>query len=107
MKTYESSTTTLRAILAHSSLKRENIDRTMDALAEANQDAREVDNAIRIGGDMALGPEMADEEFEEEWKALVKEVEISPGVTQSLEQLQPAVPLKTSDIVEKVPLLSH
>lgn len=76
MKSYESSTATLRAILAHPSLERSSIDKTMEALAEANADAKEMDDAVRLGGDLALGvEEIADEaELEEEWKAMLKEM---------------------------------
>src|SRR5258708_4126876 len=52
MRMYESSTATLRAILAHPSLRRESIDQTLDALAEANTDAKEIDDAVRIGADV-------------------------------------------------------
>jgi len=77
MESYKSSTATLRAILAHPSLQRSKIDETMEALAEANADAKEVDEAIHVGADVAIGIEgMVDEaELEEEWKAIVKEVE--------------------------------
>ena len=53
MKSYESSTATLRAILAHPSLQREKIDETMDAMASANADAKDIDEAIRMGTEMA------------------------------------------------------
>src|SRR5260221_14153962 len=77
MESYKTSATTLRVILAHPSLQRSKIDETMEALAEANADASEVDEAIRVGADVAIGIEgMVDEaELEEEWKAIVKEVE--------------------------------
>jgi charged multivesicular body protein 7 len=77
MKSYESSTATLKTILSHPSLQRENIDKTMDALAEANADAREIDDAVRIGGDVALGVgENVDEaDIESEWAELVKQME--------------------------------
>ena len=77
MKSYDSSAITLRTILAHPSLQRDSIDKTMDALAEANLDAREVDDAVRVGGDVALGTDgiVDDDELEAEWKALVEEAE--------------------------------
>ncbi|KAF7294787.1 hypothetical protein MIND_01016400 [Mycena indigotica] len=79
LKSYEASTSTLRSILAHQSLQRDSIDKTMDALAEANADAREVDEAIRIGGDIALGidsnPAFDEDDLEEELKRLAKEDE--------------------------------
>lgn len=73
MKSYESSTNALRAILGHPSLQRESIEATMDALAEANADAREVDDAVRVGGDLAVGVD--DSDLEEELKALAREAE--------------------------------
>ncbi|KAG9226159.1 hypothetical protein CCMSSC00406_0005070 [Pleurotus cornucopiae] len=78
MKSYASSTTTLRTLLSHPSLQRDKIDETMDAMASANSDAKEVDDAIRIGGDIALGLNTSGEgidesELEEELKMLVEE----------------------------------
>ncbi|KAH0827029.1 NADP-dependent oxidoreductase domain-containing protein [Lanmaoa asiatica] len=77
MKTYEKSTATLQAILSHSSLRREKIDETMDALAAANANAREVDEAIKIGGDIAAAEAgVADDaDLEDELNELVKETE--------------------------------
>ena len=46
MRTYESRTATLRALLAHPSLQRDVVERTFDALADANADARELDEAV-------------------------------------------------------------
>jgi len=82
LKSYESSTATLRAILAHPSLERFAIDKTMEALAEANADAKEVDDAVRFGGNVAVGVEDAlvdEDELEEELKALAKEAEQEKG----------------------------
>lgn len=80
MKTYESSTATLRAILSHPSLDRASIDKTMDALAEANADAKELDDAVRMGGDMAVGVDSLvdadmEEELEAELRAMAEEAE--------------------------------
>ncbi|KAI9570451.1 Snf7-domain-containing protein [Boletus coccyginus] len=77
MKTYEKSTATLHAILSHPSLRREKIDETMDALAAANANAREVDEAIKIGGDIAAAETgvVDDADLEDELNELVKEAE--------------------------------
>lgn len=77
MKTYEKSTATLQTILSHPSLQREKIDETMDALAAANANAREVDEAIKIGGDIAAAEAglVDDAELEDELNELVKEAE--------------------------------
>ena len=83
MKSYESSAATLRAILAHPLLQREKIDETMDALAAANADAREVDDAIQIGADLAHGEVVVDDsELEAELAALVSEVEVEKAQVQ-------------------------
>lgn len=77
MKTYEQSTATLQAILSHPSLRREKIDETMEALAAANANAREVDEVIRIGGDVAAAETgvVDDADLEDELNELVKEAE--------------------------------
>ena len=75
MKSYELSTVTLRAILAHPSLQREKVDETMEAMASANADAKDIDEAIRIGFDVAqTEPGIDDADLEAELAALVKEV---------------------------------
>ncbi|KAK2466799.1 hypothetical protein APHAL10511_001057 [Amanita phalloides] len=83
MRLYKSSTTTLRTILSHPSLQRESIEQTMDALAEANADAKEVDNAVRIGGDVALNSEQInDTELEAELNNLIAEATFSGSEEQ-------------------------
>ncbi|KAF5373095.1 hypothetical protein D9758_001492 [Tetrapyrgos nigripes] len=79
LKSYDTSATTLRAILSHPSLQRDSIEKTMEAMAEANADAKEIDEAVRIGGDIAVGVEdnMDDTEIEAELSALIKEAEES------------------------------
>jgi len=57
----------------------------MDALAEANYAAQEVDSAIRIGGDVALGVDVDEEELENEWKALVQDVRADADTAQTLD----------------------
>lgn len=74
MKSYESSTATLRAILAHPLLQREKIDETMDAMASANADAKEIDDTIRIGTEIAQGEAGVDDiELEEELNKMIQE----------------------------------
>ncbi|TFY70266.1 hypothetical protein EVG20_g2735 [Dentipellis fragilis] len=78
LKTYESSTSTLKALLADPALQRDTVDKTLDALAEATADAREIDDAIRVGGDMArveAGVDLDEDELERELAALVAEGE--------------------------------
>jgi charged multivesicular body protein 7 len=96
MKSYESSTATLRAILAHPSLQRDHIEETMEAMAEANSEAKDVDEAIRINGNVALGVE-EDDDLEEELKALVGEAEGEKLEAEKLEGMNvpegaPAMP---------------
>jgi charged multivesicular body protein 7 len=50
MKAYETSTMTLKNLLAHLTLNRVNIDETMEAMAEAAADHAEIDEAIKFGG---------------------------------------------------------
>ena len=76
MQTYESSTATLRAILAHPLLQRDKVDETMEAMASANAEARDLDDAIRIGIDVAQADTGIDDaELEDELNNLIKEAE--------------------------------
>ncbi|KAJ3895708.1 Snf7-domain-containing protein [Lentinula edodes] len=74
LNSYRASTATLRSILSHPSLNRDSIEQTMEAMAEANADAKEIDEAVRIGGDVAIGvPDFDDAELEEELHRLAIE----------------------------------
>ena len=89
MKTYENSTTTLRALLAHPSLQRDAVERTFDALANANADARELDEAVRSGMDIALGADVSlddEDEIKAELAALEAEAKADARVKEDTQQ---------------------
>lgn len=87
MKSYETSTEALRAILAHPSLQREKIDETMDAMSAATADAREIDSAIQMGSAMTQAEAGIDEsDLADELQALVQEAEAAEE-RQKLERL--------------------
>jgi hypothetical protein len=76
MRTYESSAATLRAVLAHPALQRAHVDETLDALASASADARDVDDVIRAGGQLAAeeaGLAIDEDEIAAELQALADE----------------------------------
>jgi len=90
VKTYESSTATLRALLAHPSLQRDAVDRTLEALADANADARELDEAVRSGMDVASGVEVPpedDEEIQAELAALEAEARAEARAREKTQQV--------------------
>lgn len=88
MKSYTLSTTTLRTILSHPSLQRDKIDETMDALREANAEARDIGDTIRDESNVNL--EVGDDdELEEELKGLVAEVQ-KEEETKKIEKLAQA-----------------
>ncbi|KAG9102734.1 hypothetical protein FRC06_001266 [Ceratobasidium sp. 370] len=73
MKAYETSTSTLKELLADPRLQREHIDQTMDNMAEALANHKEVEDAIALGG---VPPDPTeDEELANELQALVEENE--------------------------------
>ena len=104
MKAYESSTATLKSILSHPSLDRSNIDTTMEALAEANADAREINDAVRIGADVAVGNGIDDSDIEAELQDLIRQstVERERARIQEkharLEGLELKVPMRVIDV---------
>ncbi|EPQ58042.1 hypothetical protein GLOTRDRAFT_72055 [Gloeophyllum trabeum ATCC 11539] len=80
MRSFETSTTTLQAILSHPSLQREKIHETMDAMAAATADAREVDDAIRLGADMAQADMGIDEDqLEKELEQMARDAQSEQG----------------------------
>lgn len=76
MAAYETSTSTLTQVLAHPSLSFERIAATTDALSEAMANQEEIDQAVRIGGEVAMGGkrvEVDEDELAKELEALVEE----------------------------------
>ncbi|KZV73405.1 hypothetical protein PENSPDRAFT_574635 [Peniophora sp. CONT] len=76
MKTYESSTTTLRSLLNDPALQRESVDKTLEALADANADAKEIEDVVRVGGQVAgeaAGYEIDEDELADELERLALE----------------------------------
>ncbi|KAK0483728.1 hypothetical protein IW261DRAFT_1464826 [Armillaria novae-zelandiae] len=75
LESYAQSTSTLRTILSHPLLQRESVEQTMEAMAEANDDAKEIDDAVRIGGDIAIGANNAydEDELQTELNKLIQE----------------------------------
>lgn len=89
MKTYESSTATLRTLLADPSLQRDAVERTFDALADANADARELDEAVRSGMDVALGADVSlddEDEIKAELAALEAEAKAEARIKEDTQQ---------------------
>ena len=90
MKAYESSTVTLRALLAHPSLQRDAVERTFNALADANADAQELDEAVRSGMDVAVGVVVSpDDEDEIEAELAALQAEVIAGARVGEKTVQP------------------
>jgi charged multivesicular body protein 7 len=93
VKAYENSTATLRTLLAHPSLQRDAVERTFDALADANADARELDDAVRSGMDLAVGasaPQEDEDEINAELAALVAEAEDEAATREKIQHTAPS-----------------
>ncbi|KAG8934572.1 hypothetical protein FRC02_009652 [Tulasnella sp. 418] len=71
MRAYETSTNTLKTILAKPELQLENVERTLDAMSEALADHKEIDDAIKLGMEDTSGVD--EDELEEELKMLEEE----------------------------------
>ncbi|KAL9935277.1 hypothetical protein V8E36_005625 [Tilletia maclaganii] len=78
MKAYDTSTTTLKALLSHPSLNIDKVEDTMAALTDALADSAEVDGVIRAGGEgmvsvSASGEGIDEDELERELAELERE----------------------------------
>ncbi|KAF8308113.1 hypothetical protein DL93DRAFT_2231869 [Clavulina sp. PMI_390] len=106
MKAYETSSSALQDLLSHPSLQAENVEQTMNRLSDALADHKEIEEAISMGGELAVQAgqsEIIDEaELDSELAVLVKEaeeerVQPSPQVGEGLPALDgtalPSIPL--------------
>jgi charged multivesicular body protein 7 len=111
VKTYESSTATLRALLAHPSLQRGAVERTFDALADANADAQELDEAVRTGMGVALGGDVSpddEDDIKAELAALEAEAKADARIKEDKDTQQPVAMAATrresvSDTAQRSP----
>jgi charged multivesicular body protein 7 len=103
VKAYEKSTATLCALLAHPSLQRDAVECTFDTLADANADARELDDAVHSGMDLAVGtsaPPEDEDEINAELAALVAEAE-AEAVAREKEESHCTAPPEVTPVREK------
>jgi len=71
------------------------VERTFDALADANADARELDDAVRSGMDLAVGasaPPEDEDEINAELAALVAEAETEAAIREREQARRTAPP---------------
>lgn len=86
MQAYETSTKTLRAALARPELQRDRVDATLEGMAEALADQREIDEAIRVGESVAVGDQADEDELASELAMLVKEAETEQRAEKEREE---------------------
>ncbi|KAK8847685.1 hypothetical protein IAR55_005544 [Kwoniella newhampshirensis] len=91
MTAYETSTATLSSVLSHPSLSLDRIAETTDALAEAMADQEEIDQAVRLGGEVAMGSkrvEVDEEDLAAELEGLVQEETIRAAAESAKKQAE-------------------
>jgi len=75
MRTYETSTSTLKTLLAHPTLQRDHIDATMSKMSDALADHAEIEQAIQLNGkdaQRAAGVDFDEDELDAELAAIVQ-----------------------------------
>lgn len=88
MAAYATSTSTLKSILSHPSLDLDHVERTTEELAEVMANQEEIDSAIRLGGDVAVGASGQTDGVDED--ELRKELEELVKLEQQQQQQQQA-----------------
>lgn len=104
MAAYSLSSSALTSILSHPSLQRSHLDSTLESLSDIMADAQEIEEAIQIGGQIALeagGVQPPEEDdLEKELAALVldtKQEEVEKEVEAKKSQAEkPAAPAQMS-----------
>ncbi|KAK0554402.1 hypothetical protein OC846_002134 [Tilletia horrida] len=114
MQAYNTSTSTLKALLSHPSLQLDKVDDTMAALSDAMADHAELDEAVRTGeqgliaaGSGVAGGEIDEDELRRELEALEME-SIKEQQERRQEQQQQVVPaslpqVPSSAVAHKTP----
>lgn len=73
LSAYSSATASLKSLLSHPSLQRDNVENTMEALQDALADQKEIEEIITEGGTAAAGQDLVEDEIQEELKAMEEE----------------------------------
>ncbi|KZS91062.1 hypothetical protein SISNIDRAFT_457037 [Sistotremastrum niveocremeum HHB9708] len=104
MKVYSTSSETLKALLSHPSLQLPHIESTLSSLAETNAQQQEINEAIQIGGQVAMdasGLEIDEDELQGELESLVQEQREEEEKEKALKALEERV--KAQDRVKTPP----
>jgi len=90
MAAYEQSTSTLKTILSNPNLDLEHVERTTEALAEVMSNQEEIDTAVRIGGEVAVGGGgvVDDDDLKNELEEMVKEEKEKEAEARMAEQVR-------------------
>lgn len=88
LSAYSSATASLKQLLSHPSLQRENVENTMDALQDALADQKEIEDIVAEGGKAAAGHEIMEDEIQDELKALEEEARKEKEVEEAQRMLR-------------------
>ena len=106
IKAYETSTATLRTVLADPALQRDKVDATMEALSDALADQEEIDQAIQSGGLSAvagtsMGGDVDEDELERELQGLVEDKQKEDESERVAEKERKRVEKESQDDADK------
>ena len=90
MAAYEQSTSTLKTILSNPNLDLDHVERTTEALAEVMSNQEEIETAVRIGGEVAVGGSSGagvdDDDLKKELEEMVREEKEKEAEARTAEQ---------------------
>ena len=90
MAAYEQSTSTLKTILSNPNLDLDHVERTTEALAEVMSNQEEIETAVRIDGEVAVGGSSGagvdDDDLKKELEEMVKEEKEKEAEARTAEQ---------------------
>lgn len=73
LSAYQSATSSLKSLLAHPSLQKEQVENTTDAMQDALADQREIEGVIKIAGDEISSLDLVEVEIQKELEEMQKE----------------------------------
>lgn len=101
LSAYSSATASLKSLLSHPSLQRENVENTMDALQDALADQKEIEDIVAEGGKAAAGYDLMEDEVQDELEALEEEARKEREAEEAARALREKHALETVPSAEK------
>ena len=106
LSAYQSATITLKSLLAHPNLQRDNVENTLDSLQDVLADQKEIEDAMLERG-QHVGLDLAEEDIQEELRLLQEEVDIDKKKAEEGEKMKKREEQREMEMARQSVLKEH